>query len=381
VGWHLGHVAFVEAQWILGHLAHQPDPLPVHYRRLFAADGLPKAARQQLPPLETILAHLAEVRSQVLTYLATAPIQTQQWLWEWLLQHESQHGETISIVLALHRQPRPGLDVAPSPSHSTPVPMVYLPPTEVCLGADHAPALDNERPAHRQTVAGFWLDVHPVTCAAYGDFMAAGGYQRPEYWSAAGWAWRQQTGISQPLYWTGAAAMAQHPVCGVSWYEAEAYSRFVNKRLPIETEWERAARATPPQAKPADTAQLYPWGHDWPTAQHCNHYSPPYSHSASILGTCEVGGYQSGRSAQGCHDLLGNVWEWTGSWFEGYSGFEPFPYRGYSQAYFDGKHRVLRGGSWATAPWALRSSWRNWYTPDMRQMFAGFRCAADRPPG
>jgi len=82
------------------------------------------------------------------------------------------------------------------------------------------------------------------------------------------------------------------------------------------------------------------------------------------------------RSGWGCEDMLGNVWEWTATVFGGYDGFVPYPYLGYSQAYFDGRHRVLRGGSWATRRWALRSSFRNWYYPHVRQVFAGFRCAA-----
>lgn len=76
--------------------------------------------------------------------------------------------------------------------------------------------------------------------------------------------------------------------------------------------------------------------------------------------------------------MLGNVWEWTATWFDAYAEFVAYPYRGYSQAYFDGQHRVLKGGSWATRPWAMRSSFRNWYYPGIRQILAGFRCAVSR---
>ena len=91
--------------------------------------------------------------------------------------------------------------------------------------------------------------------------------------------------------------------------------------------------------------------------------------------TTPVNACPAGQSAYGCCDMLGNVWEWTASWFEGYEGFKSYPYRGYSQVYFDRQHRVLRGGSWATRPWALRTSFRNWYHPGVRQILAGFRCA------
>ena len=80
------------------------------------------------------------------------------------------------------------------------------------------------------------------------------------------------------------------------------------------------------------------------------------------------------RSPLGCYDMLGNVWEWTSTHFEGYADFTAYPYRGYSQAYFDQQHWVLKGGCWATRPWTLRNSFRNWYHPHVRELFMGFRC-------
>ena len=116
--------------------------------------------------------------------------------------------------------------------------------------------------------------------------------------------------------------------------------------------------------------RLYPWGEKTPEALFCNHDN-------QVGKTTPVKTYPAGVSAYGCWDMLGNVWEWTASWFEAYAGFESYPYRGYSQAYFNGEHRVLRGGSWATRPWSLRSTFRNWYHPGVRQILAGFRCVRD----
>jgi formylglycine-generating enzyme required for sulfatase activity len=156
----------------------------------------------------------------------------------------------------------------------------------------------------------------------------------------------------------------------VSCYEAEAYARFVGKRLPTEAEWEKAASWHPQTQQ----RQTYPWGEAFPSAEQCNH--------DHLQGqTTAIDAYPSGQSAYGCYDMLGNVWEWTASWFDGYDGFEFYPYRGYSQVYFDGQHRVLRGGSWVTRPWGLRSAFRNWYAPGTRQILAGFRCAQDAEPG
>ncbi|NJL40212.1 MAG: ergothioneine biosynthesis protein EgtB, partial [Leptolyngbyaceae cyanobacterium SM1_4_3] len=101
-GWHLGHIAYTEAFWILEKCAGQPPQFP-QYHRLFAADGLPKAERANLPTLPKLHEYLDAIRTKVLTYLKTAPVDQQERLWRWLLQHESQHNETITLVLQLQQ--------------------------------------------------------------------------------------------------------------------------------------------------------------------------------------------------------------------------------------------------------------------------------------
>ncbi|OLP16770.1 hypothetical protein BST81_18915 [Leptolyngbya sp. 'hensonii'] len=365
IGWHLGHIGFTEARWLLQQGAGQPDAFPAQYQKLFAADGLPKQERANLPPLAEIQAYLATIRAQVLAYLDLAPLAEQERLWRWLVQHESQHGETIALVLAL-QQPHPQAPAIAAPVPTPAIGMVEIPAGEFVMGHASIDALDNERPLHRVHLKTYWIDRTPVTCDQYRAFMEAGGYGDDRWWSAAGWAWLQTAQVHQPLYWSDAPQFGPHPVCGVSWYEAEAYARFVGKRLPTEAEWEKAAGWDGETQQP----RTYPWGEAEPEAQHCNH--------GHFQGwTTPVGAYPAGASPAGCLDLLGNIWEWTNSWFEGYGEFESYPYPGYSQVYFDGQHRVLRGGSWATRSWAMRCAFRNWYYPSMRQMFAGFRCASD----
>jgi len=359
LGWHLGHIGFTERSWILDHLAVldlPPDPR----RQLWAADGLPKAQRQQLPAFASVCQGLEEVRSQVFAYLEKVQNLEQLPLWCWLLQHESQHNETIAFLKQYHR----GLDLAPR-CDSLPPPdlgMVFIPGGRVMIGHDSPWGQDNEQPRYGVEVEGFWCDRFPVTHGEYQAFIAAGGYDDRQYWTDQGWQWRSQNQITQPLYWQPDSPWQDHPVCGVSHYEAAAYARFVGKRLPTEIEWETAASYT------GATTTTYPWGEEEPTANHGNF-------DGNIGQTTPVNAYPGGQSSSGCWDLLGNVWEWTASPFAPYPGFQPYPYRGYSQAYFDGQHYVMRGGSWATRPWGLRNSLRNWYHPWVREICVGFRCA------
>ncbi|MGF1936568.1 MAG: ergothioneine biosynthesis protein EgtB [Nostoc sp. ChiQUE02] len=393
VGWHLGHIAYIESLWLLERCAGSPCLFP-QYRKLFAADGLPKSERVHLPNLKEIRYYLDTVREKVLEYLEVADIEPQERLWRFLIQHESQHCEIISFVLELHKRNgelgasfgdkgRWGMERETSYSSvslfskssqlSTFTEMIQIPSGEFEQGSDSSDALDNERPAHKVYLDTYMIDRYPVTCGQYRSFMEAGGYQNSLWWSESGWQWLQNAPVTQPLYWCSERSYDRHPVCGVSWYEAEAYSRFVGKRLPTEAEWEKAVSWD----VQTNSHRTYPWGDEEPITQRCNCVGVAHSRHRPIGKTTAVDVYPTGKSAYGLYDALGNVWEWTASWFDGYKGFESYPYMGYSQVYFDQQHRVLKGGSWATRSWVLRSSFRNWYHPGVRQIFAGFRCAAD----
>jgi gamma-glutamyl hercynylcysteine S-oxide synthase len=369
IGWHLGHIAYTEALWLLSHTAQQSLP-GAEYQILFAADGLPKAERENLPPLNDLLAYLQDVRKQVLSYLQVAPLEAQLRLWRWLLQHESQHGETMRFLRYL-QQTKASVATFKSPPMLRQSAMVEIPAGPFRQGNDSLNALDNEGSTHWVDVPTYWIDRYPVTQGEFSSFMQANGYQEPRWWSADGWDWKEGQGITQPLYWLGRgedeAFYQNYPVCGVSAYEADAYCRFVGKRLPTEAEWEKAAAWGPDSTQP----QPYPWGEQPPSDRTCNFYP-------GLGQPSPVNAYPLGQSVYGCYDLLGNVWEWTATTFAPYPNFQSYPYPGYSAAYFDGHHRVLKGGSWATRPWALRNSFRNWYHPNVRQILAGFRCASSQ---
>lgn len=365
IGWHFGHIAYTEALWVLERLAKFPG-IFTEYHQLFAADGLPKSERQNLPSIDLIQEYLATVRSKILFYLDTAPVEHQERFWRWLIQHESQHNETICYILHLHL---PSLfRKGRSPDGSNAIhdlgKMVEIAAGELILGDDGSEAQDNERSRHVRQLETYWIDIYPVTRSQYREFILERGYGRSQFWSLPGWHWKEKHQIFQPLYWVDTPEWDNHPVYGVSWYEAQAYANFVGKRLPTEAEWEKAASWDHLKHQ----KRSYPWGEAQPQLNLSNF-------DLNVGQTTPVNTHPDGRSAYGCYDMLGNVWEWTDSWFAGYPDFTPYPYPGYSQVYFDSQHRVLRGGSWATRPWCLRNSFRNWYHPTLREIFAGFRCA------
>lgn len=365
VGWHLGHIAYTEDLWILQKLGKFKPVFP-KYHKLFAADILPKQERVYLPTIPEVELYLDAVRKKVLDYLEIAPIEQQERLWQFIIQHESQHCETVAFLLQMQQERGEGERGRPiaDAQLSMPNSAIEIPAGEFYMGSDRIQALDNERSRHLCYLDTYSIDRYGVTCGQYRHFMASDGYQNPQWWSAEGWKWLQSNLVDRPLYWSDNPARNNHPVCGVSWYEAQAYCNFIGKRLPTELEWEKAASWDAAN----QTQRTYPWGEELPNSSLCNHGN-------KIGNTAPVDKFPQGASSFGCYDMLGNVWEWTASTFDAYPGFESYPYTGYSQAYFDGEHRVLKGGSWATHAPSLRSSFRNWYYPGVRQIIAGFRCA------
>jgi gamma-glutamyl hercynylcysteine S-oxide synthase len=299
-----------------------------------------------------------------------------------VLQHEYQHNETILQTLRLKN----GAGYAPPERRELPAgdeaaagEMVEVPGGPFVMGTDdRSAAYDNERPAHEVDLPGFRMDVAPVSTGDYRRFVEDGGYERPELWAEEGWAWIQAESISAPKHWYQPEPHSwwtemfgfhepldpAAPVVHVSWYEADAYARWAGKRLPTEQEWEKAASWDPE----AESGRPFPWGEE--------PWSPELANLDQLaFRPAPAGAYPAGASACGCRQMVGDVWEWTASDFEPYPGFEAFPYRAYSEVFFGDKYKVLRGGSWATRPGAIRNTFRNWDYPIRRQLFVGFRCA------
>lgn len=365
IGWHLGHVALTEGLWLLREGADLALP-QAGYESYFHVERLAKHLRGGVPGKAAVLDYAEAMRKAVFRRLDAAPLDDPLELrrWHFVLQHEAMHDETITFLRTLlgARPAAPGWPPSTRPPGEA---VVVLPAGAVTMGSDHPAAMDNEREPHAVAVPAFRIDVYPVTQADFADFMADDGYERSELWSAEGQAWREGSAIERrPLHWrTGGI---DHPVSGVSLHEAEAYARWAGKRLPTEAEWERAAAAS----LESTDDEPYPWGRAAPDADRANFGN-------GVHGTTSVTAQPGGRSAAGCLDMLGNVWEWTATAFHPYPGFEPWPYAGYSAQWFDGRHRVLKGGSWASPRWILRRGFRNFYEHGVRQILAGFRCAAD----
>lgn len=400
LAWDLAHVGNQEDVWLLraagGGAGLRPDLDDV-----YDAFQTPRADRPALPMLRPDEArrYIAEVRERawrVLDGEAAGPDEVDPRLLEgafvfgMIAQHEQQHDETMLATHQLRRgpavldapEPPPG-----QPAGAAPPGEVLVPGGPFTMGTGTDPwALDNERPAHTVDVPAFHLDAAPVTNAAFGRFVDAGGYREQRWWHPDGWAHVRRVGIEAPLFWRREgdgwvrrrfghreAVPPDEPVMHVSWYEADAYARWAGRRLPTEAEWEKAARHDPATGD----SLRYPWGDADPGPEHANL-------GQRHLRPAPAGAYPRGAAPCGARQLLGDVWEWTASDFAPYPGFAAFPYREYSEVFFGGgnggnaehgAYKVLRGGSFGTDPVACRATFRNWDFPVRRQIFAGFRTA------
>jgi iron(II)-dependent oxidoreductase len=388
--WDLAHVGNQEELWLVRDVGGR-DPVRQDIDELYDAFKHPRADRPRLPLLDPAQAreYTATVRTKVLDLLDTVPLAgrplvTDGFAFGMIVQHEQQHAETMLATHQLRSGPAV-LSAPPPPGPRVPVRgEVFVPGGPFTMGTSTDPwSLDNERPAHRVEVAPFFIDAAPVTNGEYLAFIDSGGYDESRWWTAQGWAHRVEAGLTAPMHWhrdgdrwvctrfgTPGPIRPDEPVVHVCFHEARAYAAWVGKRLPTEAEWEKAARFDPSTGR----SRRYPWGDDDWTAERANL-------AQRHLAPAPVGAYPAGASPLGVHQLIGDVWEWVDSGFHGYPGFTAFPYREYSEVFFGGPFRMLRGGSFGTDAAACRGTFRNWDYPIRRQIFSGFRCARDPSPG
>ncbi len=342
--WDLGHIAAFEDLWIsrtFGTELLQPELTGV-----YDADETPRKDRGTLPFLRTeaALDYMRRVRARTVSVLAGAAPDNWEKRLELIIRHELQHNETMLQTLQI-------AGLATGLAHAADITvscddhgleLIPLAGGTLMIGSDRGAGFsyDNEQPRQAFAVAAFQIGRFPVSNAAWQDFIAAGGYQRRELWSEAGWSWRRAEAVDRPLYWSADSTTTRRfarrqainptePVCHVSLFEAEAFARHHDARLPTELEWEAAATI-----EPQGPEQLL-------------------------------------------HGMQNTVWQWTASEFHAYPGFQADPYREYSEQFFGRGYRVLRGGAWISSARVATTQFRNWDHPERRQIFSGLRLARD----
>jgi iron(II)-dependent oxidoreductase len=388
--WDLAHIGHYEELWLLRAVVDAP-PTDPRFDDVYDAFRHPRAERPTLDILgpDDARRFLEDVRKRALDVIGDPSVPSDHV--RMVVRHEHQHIETMLATLQLmtgcaHPDAGDGPG-APGPDPASIPDEVVVEAGPFLMGASSDPwAYDNERPQHVVDLPAFRIDTTPVTNAAYAEFVAAGGYTEARWWTDAGWRWRLEAALEHPRFWHRDGAgwtrlrfgrveplPPREPVQHVCWFEADAFARWRGRRLPTEAEWEKAASWDPGTG--VGTKRLRPWG-EADDADRATLARP-----GARFGPDAVGAHPGGASPWGCLDLLGGVWEWTATDFDGYPGFRAFPYREYSEEFFPGatdvQYKVLRGGSWATHPAAVSTTFRNWDLPVRRQIFAGFRCAAD----
>jgi ergothioneine biosynthesis protein EgtB len=375
--WHLAHTTWFFETFILSSLPgyRQFDPsFPLLFNSYYESLGerLPRPWRGLVtrPSLDVVMAYRRAITERVMRWLesSSAPSSEQLAAVELGIQHEQQHQELILTDikhLLSHHPCLPGYQAAPAPSaHSSGQRVAHRFETfdgglvSIGHGGDGF-GFDNESPQHLVFARPYALGRRLITNGEYLEFMADGGYQRPELWLSDGFRWLATERVRAPLYWQleegGTKQLftlggllpldLDEPVCHVSYYEADAYARWAGARLPTEAEWEHAARSMAPGA-----------------------------------GNFLESGRFHPRPAVDAEDTqtFGDAWEWTASAYAPYPGFRPLPGAlGEYNGKFMCNQMVLRGGSCATPREHVRASYRNFFPPPARWQFTGIRLAKD----
>ena len=345
------------------------------------------------PSLSEVEAYRDKVRGAVLealyaiAYCASTDVMAQDGrVFQMVLEHEYMHQETLLYTmqqLPLDKKKRPHRFPRYS-FHSRPAPrLIAIPAGRARLGrkfTDSPFGWDNEFDEAVVDVPSFAIDSLPVTNEEFFGFVRSGAYEDERYWRPEDWRWKNLEKKTYPTCWTKQgevwlyrtmfdllplALVSSWPVY-VSLAEARAFARWRGKRLPTEAEFHRAAFYGPDGQESA-----YPWGNAGPEKQHGNF-------DFSMWSPMPIGSNPAGNSRWGVSELVGNGWELTDTEFAPLPGFSPYieSYPDYSQDFFDGKHFVLKGASWATSTDLLRSSFRNWYQAHYPYVFAKFRCVS-----
>ena len=378
VKWHLAHTTWFFETFLLvpSLLAYAPfdDAFRVLFNSYYnsVGDRYPRPQRGLLsrPDLATVCAYRTHVDAAMRALLARGLATDVAELVELGVHHEQQHQELIltDVKHLLSHNPTGPVYRAGWPlSAVRPQPLAWhrYEGGVVPIGHDgNGFAFDNEGPAHRVMLAPYALASRPVTHGEFADFIADGGYKRPELWLSLGLDAVRERGWRAPLYWSreddgrwqtftlhGFVEIDPHaPVCHVSYFEADAFARWAGSRLPTEFEWEHAARNVEIDGNFVERGALHP---------------------LACAGDATAAAAAPGQ-------LYGDVWEWTSSSYAPYPRYAPAAgaVGEYNGKFMCGQY-VLRGGSCATPRSHVRATYRNFFPPDARWQFSGIRLARD----
>ena len=411
--WHMGHVSWM-FEVVLGkldpsyrpHRAELSGYLNSYYQQF--GEPMAKARRGVVsrPTVEEVRRYYADVTERVASAISSGAPARRGGEAERMIRlgmhHECQHQELLVYdlqhMLASEYRPRGGLAAAVPPPAAAAAGgqaggggggggMVRVGGGLYRMGSsgeDGRFCYDIEMPEHAVHLESYEIGSLPVTCGEYIEFIEDGGYGTYRHWLADGWERARENGWEAPMYWERAGEGGggwqisdfagrrrpvdpREPVCNVSFYEADAYCRWAGKRLPTEAEWEKAALWD----GSAGRKLRFPWGDSDPAPDRANLLE------AGLWRCSPAGSYPAGKSPAGCHQMIGDVWEWTSSEFVGYPGFRT-GFDEYNDKWFTCQ-KVLRGGSFGTPSMSIRGTYRNFFRLDERWMFAGFRCATDAP--
>jgi ergothioneine biosynthesis protein EgtB len=400
VKWHLAHTAwffesFVLREFLTGYRIFHPDfawLFNSYYQSFASFPDKRLRASFSRPPLEQILSFRAHVDEAVERLLEQNPDPEVCKRIELGVNHEEQHQELLltDVLHAFFTNPLRPAFLAPSPEMPHSGSKAGAPRFLRFEGGMHEAGhagegfcFDNELPRHRVWLEPYSLCERLVTCGEFAEFMADGGYRRPELWLSDGWNAVQNNGWRAPLYWTSDSGewnlftlrgqqplsrMEAAPVSQISYFEADAYARWAGRRLPTEFEWEAAAEGRLIAGNLLDSGRLLPT----PASEIEENATPEHTPSGRAL-LSESPAQPFKRPWQ----LFGDCWQWTASAYLGYPGFRPLPgsLGEYNGKFMNGQ-MVLRGGSCVTPAAHIRASYRNFFAPDTRWQFSGIRLAS-----
>jgi len=403
--WHIGHTSWF-FETVLQ--AHKPafrvysEDFLYYFNSYYEGFGSrierPKRGTKSRPTVKATVAYRNHVDEQMLSFLESTSDPTIWSLVRLGLEHEMQHQELLvydikhllcdQFEVAMSAKPQSVVRVEGMAEIEGG--LMWLGYAERGSSRGSSPtvkegqsgdefAFDNEKPEHQVFIKDFAIDKAPVSNGDFLAFIQNGGYKNFRWWFSEGWETVNREHWHAPLYWEihdgqwlirdfdGLRPVSERldePVCHVSFFEASAYAKWLGKRLPTEAEWEKAACYDSNGMK-----HPFPWGEQIPRAEQGNLFEN------GLWSPAPVGSYPQGVNAYGCHQLIGDVWEWTTSDYVPYPGFKS-EFDEYNDKWFVNQ-KVLRGGSFATPQLHIRSTYRNFFHAHERWMTSGFRCAQD----